>query len=278
MQHSLIFFFRWINIRLYYAVMAFVIPFYIIFDPRGRKAIYNYFHKRHGLSPLNAAWHTYLDFFSFGQVIIDRFANYAGYKFEITTEGLDTYNQLAGGESGFMQLSSHVGNYELAGYHLKAEKKSIHALIFAGETETVMENRRKMFEGHNIDMIPMREDMSHVFAINTALADGDIVSMPSDRVFGSQKTEVCTFFGAEAHFPNGPFAIAAMRGIPMLPVFVMKDGVKRYHIIVNRIDFPAEAPRKERAHIMAQEYAKCLEAALKRYPNQWFNYFEFWND
>ncbi len=277
MQRSLIFMFKYINIRILYAVMAVVVMFYMVFNHKGYIAMYRFFRKRFCFSPVKAFFNVYMNHYKFGQIILDRFAFYAGKRFDMTTVGNDNFSNLMKGEDGFIMLSSHVGNYELCGYHLKADTKKIYALVFAGETETVMKNRSKMFEGHNINMIPVLSDMSHLFAVNNALSDGNVVSMPGDRVFGSQKSISCKFFGESAKFPYGPFATAVQRELPMLPVFVMKESCKSYRIYVHKIDYPQEGKRAEKAAFMAQEFASLLETTLKSYPTQWFNYYDFWS-
>jgi len=217
----------------------------------------------------------YLNHFTFGQVILDRFAFYSGKRFNINIIGNEKYEELINGENGFLMLSSHVGNYELAGYHLKAKNKSIYALIYGGETETVMKNRNKMFKGHNINMIPVTSDMSHLFEINNALREGNIVSMPGDRIFGSTKYLDLMFLGENAKFPLGPFAIAAQREVPILSVFVMKESTNNYTIYVKRIDSTA-TNRKERIDFMAKQFVSNLEEVILKYPKQWFNYYNFW--
>lgn len=275
MQKSLILLFKIINIRILYFIMALVIPFYMIFNRKGYMSIYMYFRHRYSYSPFKSFVNVYLNHFTFGQVILDRFAFYSGKRFNINIIGNEKYEELINGENGFLMLSSHVGNYELAGYHLKAKNKSIYALIYGGETETVMKNRNKMFEGHNINMIPVTSDMSHLFEINNALREGNIVSMPGDRIFGSTKYLDLMFLGENAKFPLGPFAIAAQREVPILSVFVMKESTNNYTIYVKRIDSTA-TNRKERIDFMAKQFVSNLEEVIFKYPKQWFNYYNFW--
>lgn len=275
MQKSLILLFKIINIRILYFIMALVIPFYMIFNRKGYMSIYMYFRHRYSYSPFKSFVNVYLNHFTFGRVILDRFAFYSGKRFNINIIGNEKYEELINGENGFLMLSSHVGNYELAGYHLKAKNKSIYALIYGGETETVMKNRNKMFEGHNINMIPVTSDMSHLFEINNALREGNIVSMPGDRIFGSTKYLDLMFLGENAKFPLGPFAIAAQREVPILSVFVMKESTNNYTIYVKRIDSTA-TNRKERIDFMAKQFVSNLEEVILKYPKQWFNYYNFW--
>lgn len=66
----------------------------------------------------------------FAQVVIDRFAMYAGRHFHVDIEGMEYFQELAARPEAFVQLSAHVGNYELAGYTLVSDKKRLNALVF----------------------------------------------------------------------------------------------------------------------------------------------------
>ena len=176
-----------------------------------------------------------------------------------------------------MLLSSHIGNYEIAGYTLVAETKVFNALVFAGEKQTVMENRDKMFADTNIRMIPILPDMSHLFAIDFALQNGEIVSMPADRIHGSAKSVTAHFLGAEACFPYGAFSVATLRNTPVLAVNVMKRKHNRYKVYVTPLDYDTEASRKDKIAQVSKAYVAELERMLRMYPTQWYNFFDFWN-
>ena len=258
--------------------MAWVVPFYMLFNHSGYSAIYHYFRNRQGYGRLKSFLYVYANHFRFGQIIIDRFAMYAGKRFKIEIEGQELFDELDHLENGFIQLSSHVGNYELAGYSLIPKQKSFNVLVFAGETQQVMKGRLSMFAGKRIQMIPLTKDMSHVFAINNALAEGNIVSIPGDRIFGSTRSVECDFMGACACFPLGPFSIAAQRNVKMLAVFVMKESIHKYHIHVKKLSVPCDTDKRTKAKLLAQNFAKELELIIRRYPAQWFNYYDFWGD
>jgi possible acyltransferase len=278
MQQQLINCFRFLNLRIYYAGVAVVVPFYMIFG-RGFRSSYNFFRHRIGCGRLCAFAMTYQNFFRFGQVMIDRFATYAGKRFRIDVDDYESFAKLAAQPDSFMMLSAHTGNYEMAGYSLVSEQKPINAIVFAGETETVMTNRTLQFGRTNIRMIPIRPDMSHLFAINRALRDGEIVSMPADRCHGSERTVPCMFFGQTAKFPMGPFATIAQRNVPALAIFVMKESISRYHVFVHRLSMPEkDVSKRELIENIAQQYAAWVEKTVRAYPTQWFNFFDFWAD
>ena len=256
---------RFIPIRALYAfVFLFVVPVCLIVNPASR-IIYRYFRRQWRYGALKSALMTYRNFYLFGQVVVDRFAMYAGKTFDVEVEGKEHYDKLVERPEGFMILSAHVGNYEIAGYTLRNEQKRLNALVFAGEKASVMQNRTKMFAETNIRMIPLRADMSHIFEINNALADGEIVSMPADRMLGSAKSFTLPFLQGEAEFPQGPFKIAAARSVSVLALNVMKTSSMRYKIYVTPLSEP-----------MPQSYVRELERVVGMYPAQWYNYFEFW--
>lgn len=277
MLRSLIVLFRRVPVQVLYGVMGVVVVFYMLFNRRGYRANRDFFRRRMGYGRWRTLRSVYASHYRFGQVILDRFAVYAGRRFEVEIEHNEYYRELVTRPGGFIMVSSHVGNYELAGYTLHPEEKRFYALVYAGEKQTVMQNRARCFAGNNIEMIPVLRDMSHLFAANRALLDGDIVGMPGDRLFGSQKSVVCDFLGAPARFPLGPFALAVQREVPMLSIFVMKESAKRYRIFVRRIDTgDATLPKRRRMEASARSFAAQLEQIVRRYPTQWFNYYDFW--
>lgn len=277
MHKWLIRFLKVIDVRILYAfAFVFIVPPTMIVNSKARKAIFQFYRKRFNFGHLKACWMTYKNHCAFSQVVIDKFAMYAGKKFQISIDGYDQFQLLSEQPSGFVQLSSHIGNYEIAGYSLVAKDKRFNALVFGGEKASVMANRSKLFDENNIRMIPMTADMSHLFVIDKALSDGEILSMPADRVFGSQKAFTIDFFGDKAMFPQGPFLIAAMRNIPMLFVSVMKTGAKKYHISIRKIECDTVGNTRSKATDLATKYVKIFEDTVRNHPVQWYNYFDFW--
>lgn len=266
---------RYTDVRILYAFTSvFVIPVCLLINPSAG-ITYRFYRNRMGFGRLKSALKTYQNHCLFGQVVIDKFAMYAGKKFRIEIEGLEHYKELTTREESFIQLSSHMGNYEIAGYTLPQDKKTLNALVFFGEKESVMTNRARLFSGTNIKMIPIRPDMGHLFEIDQALQRGETVSMPADRIFGSQKKLLIPFLGQVANFPYGPFSIATMRGLQVLAVHVMKEKSRTYKIYATPLLYNLEAPRQEQIKELAEKYVTELERMVNLYPTQWYNYFEF---
>lgn len=264
MQKSLIVMMRHIPSAVMYGVMALIVPFYMIFRPKSFLAIYHYFRQKVGYGRIKSFFSVYLNHFLFGQVVLDRFSAFAGKRFRYEVEGMAFFDELESAPGGFLMLSSHVGSYEMAGYMLVSKKKTINAVVFAGESATVSRYREQALQKNNMRPVVVRNDMSHLFALNAALDRGEIVTMDADRANGSRKSVHCSFMHSDATFPEGPFTLARLKEVPMLAVFVMKEGIQRYRILVRQVS-------------NAREYASELENVLHRYPAQWFNFYDFWS-
>ena len=278
MHHSLVGLMRYLPLSGAYLFAAvFVIPFCMLFSHRGYLAQYHFFRRIRKERWPTAFWHTYVNHCRFAQIILDRFYVYAGGRFEFDIPNQQVYQQLAEGDGGFVVLSAHVGNYEVAGYALQARDKRFNTLVYGKEAETVMANRERIFEANNLHMIVVREDMGHLFEMNNVLADGESLSIPADRIFGSNRHYDLSFLGHKAVFPMGPFVLAAQHEVPVLTIHVMKTSVKHYRIYIKRLE-GGEGSVRERARNLALQYAKQLEETVMQYPTQWFNYFEFWKD
>ena len=210
-----------------------------------------------------------------------------------------------------MTISSHVGNFEMAGYALHASRR-LNVLGYGGEVEAVKSGRNRLLSENNIRMVPVTDGISHIFVLREALENGETVDIHGDRLFGSPKALVCNVLGAPANLPQGPFALAtsvdlpAMQGatagavaatyatatqglqpqplpasapLPVIAVFCMKTARRSFTVYLQRLDDPADAalPRRERSQVLADRYAAALSDILRRYPDQWYNFFEFWN-
>ncbi len=114
--------------------------------------------------------------------------------------------------------------------------------------------------------------MSHIFEINAALARNELVCFTGDRYFEGVKSLTEKLLGEEAKFPAGPFLIASRLKVPVVFVYVMKEPNLHYHLYTREAKV---SHRDEKA--LLKEYTESVESMVKKYPLQWFNYFDFWD-
>jgi len=280
MQLSLIRIFRRVDQRWLYPLVWLWVSGYILFAPATRRGIWYYWRKRQGRGRLDSARNLWLNYIEFGKVILDRFACYAGRKVEIRIEGEELIRSLETREEGFIVVSSHLGNQELAGYSFRP-LKPMYELSYMGDTATVNERRRATFEQMGLHLIPMQADGSHVVEMHNALAAGNSLSIHGDRFFYGGRTLRCPLLGEEAPFPEGPFRVAVTEGCAVVSLFMMREGRERYTLYVRQLsdgtDYTA-ADRRGRAAELLSRYAAGMEEMMRRYPRQWFHFYPFWTE
>jgi len=279
-QKLLIVLFKYVNVKAVYWLLWLVTPFYMLFSRKSYKAIYHYFRQQWGETPLKAFYKTYRNHIIFGQCMFDRLAIYAGQHdaFKQHYTGYEHVERLMQNESGFVVATAHIGNFEISGYLSGQMQKSMLTMTFGGESEIITSNRAQHLNASDITTLNNSADMTHIFILRDALLAGQVVNMMCDRMSGSEKSIECQFLNGRADFPQGAFALAANVNVPVIAAFVMKENRSVYcvHVTPLEIDNIEKMSRQEKISAYAKKYVIALETVLRKYPEQWFNYYEFW--
>lgn len=278
-QKSLFIMLRKINVVCLYPVLYLVIPFYMLFARKGRVAIMNYFRQSYGASVWKAFWHTFQNHLIFGQIVLDKFAFLSGNKntFSVEVDGHEYFDELLKKDTGFIVASSHIGNFEAGSFVFQQERRKVNALIYGGEAKELQKRRVEALQKANVNPISVSSDMSHLFTIKQGLENGDLLTIPCDRNFGSPRKIKCNFLGRDAYFPLGPFRMAVQLDVPMVALFMMKDRYNKYHAYIYPVTHDAEETNlAKKASQLARNFAASCEIVVRKYPHQWFNFYDFW--
>lgn len=271
-----IFFIRKLGVRAAYGLLFFVALYYVFFAGKSTRSIYYYFRKRQKYSVPKSLLSIYKSYFVFGKTIIDKVAISSGLKGQFTHEcdGVENITNLLDKQQGGIMISAHVGNFEIAEFFFEEidTRSQISLVTTDAEHRNIKEYMEKVTMHSNVKFILVNDDMSHIFEINNALSNGELVCFTGDRYMKGQKVLTESLLGKETDFPAGPFLLASRLNVPVLFVYVMKETNKHYHL------YSRQAKAKNRdAQGLLKEYTESVEWMLKKYPLQWFNYFDFWD-
>jgi len=198
-------------------------------------------------------------------------------RFTFTFEGEEYLRQM---NTGGLLISAHIGNWEVAGNLLTRLNKQIHILLFDAEHQQIQRYLREALKKRNVNIIRIQDDYSHLKEIETAFTQGDILAMNGDRYIEGNKTLILDFLGFPASFPTGPVNLAARFGVPVSYVFALKESRTHYHFYASPLitfEFSRNLVRREQIMREAlQIYVEKLENMIRKYPLQWFNYYDFW--
>lgn len=264
-----------------YAMLEIGLPFHLLFSPKLFRATKNFFIRRMGCSRLEAFRKAYSTHRCFGRVMFDRFHLFTKGEgdFNITSEGRSMMLEVISKSHGAVIAGTHVGSMEMAGYIFGLENVPISAIVYGGENAVFQKKRVGQLRPHGVRLIPVSDDLSHLFAAKEALDNGESVTMPCDRILGSSKCESVEFLGAPAKFPIGAFILAAQLEKEMLLLFSMKEGRRGYRVIVKHIEVERSGKSSRQiAEELLHLYVRELEKLVREYPTQWFNFYDFWDE
>lgn len=268
-----------LGIRAAYSVLVFVAFYYFVAYPTSFKAMFSYFRHRQQFSFFKAVFAVYRSYFTFGQVLIDKIAISAGLrnKFTFDFDGIDILKQLLSEGKGGILISAHIGNFEIAEKFFADIDFNcqIHIVTVDQEHSVIKQYLESITdEKPNVQFIYVKEDMSHIFEINDALSKNHLICFTGDRYFDQSRTMQAELLGKEAHFPAGTFMLASRLKTPVAYVYVMKEPNLHYHLYTRR----APEFKHRDAQAVLNSYTDSVSQMLKKYPYQWFNYFDFWKD
>lgn len=183
--------------------------------------------------------------------------------------------------SGAILISPHLGTWELGGLGLADLGYRISVLTFREPDEQVNQQRKDIREERGIGVIYVdRNDTSPLAIIEAvnALRRNEIVCLLGDRD-GSSNTVMVPFFGRPTALPAGAAHLSLATGAPVIPVFVVLEADGHYATLMEDAIFFKGAPGRNQEVVLQgmNRLAAVFERYIRQYPDQWYNFFAFWN-
>lgn len=262
---------RHLGLGAAYTLLAFVVVYFIPFAPKGTSAAWRYSRKILNKNILQSTTFLFRSYFAFGKCIIDKFAINAGmtdsYEFEF--ESLEAFLDAFNAGKGLISIGAHFGNWAAGAPFFRKYGVIPNIVMYDNEHQEI----KKVLEenkvsGHEYNIIPVRPDsLDHVFGIMQALDRGELVSFQGDRYINSDKLIDREFMGHEAKFPAGPFLLASRMKSPVFFYLAIRMPGRKYRFVFCEAD---------KAKDIISQYVALLENYLGQYPEQWYNYYDFW--
>jgi Kdo2-lipid IVA lauroyltransferase/acyltransferase len=180
---------------------------------------------------------------------------------------------------GAILMSIHLGNWELGGLGLAEKGYRMNVLTYREPDEKVNAQREVIRRERGVNFIYVDRNATSSFAIVeavSALNRNEVVAILGDRD-GSSHTMDFDFFGRPTPIPLGAAYLAMATGAPVIPVFVPLEGERYAAIMEEPIFF--DAARTERERVIKeknQELLQVFESYIRSYPDQWYNFFDYW--
>jgi KDO2-lipid IV(A) lauroyltransferase len=200
--------------------------------------------------------------------------------FTIEAEGLDAWRELAGGAGGFILVTAHIGAWEV-GSMLPASRdgRRVH-VVREPETDP---RAQRFIEGlirrcgGELYTTHFADDPQLGMDLLDALRRGEVVALQGDRPRSGGRTVEVDLLGRPFALPVGPAALARAAGVPIVPVFVLREGRLRYRCILRpAIHVAQSGDRQGDLREALGRFTADLEAVIRRQPHQWFCFRRLW--
>jgi predicted LPLAT superfamily acyltransferase len=254
---------------------------YAVFDRPARTASRQWLRVVHDSEP---SWRmVYRHILRFAQTALDRIFLVQGKTrpFEITRTGLHHLQAARREGRGAILLGAHLGSFEAM--RAGADEDDVPLNIVGHFENARMINA--LLERLNPDRAARVihvgvGSVDFIFQVQRAVEAGEFVAILGDRTGLTEKSVTARFFGRPARFPTGPFTLAAVLGCPILLTFGLYREPNRYDLHCEPFAERVRLPRKTRQtslEALVQRFADRLEDYCRRAPDNWFNFFDFWD-
>ncbi|MEP2774317.1 MAG: hypothetical protein ABJQ29_17240 [Luteolibacter sp.] len=195
-------------------------------------------------------------------------------------EGLENFEQLKATDGAALIMTTHTGNYDLAGALFSPKfGRDLHTVRAPEKSPYLQEIRRKELEA-DIDRYQHFKvhynSSASLLGVELArlLSEGELVAIQCDRVIAEVASLEVPVPGREAKFriPRGPMTLATMAKCPCHPLHVVWVRHRHYRIIFPE---PLEVTAaKQGARVREGDFARAWVASmlpfLEEHAHQWF--------
>ncbi len=183
-------------------------------------------------------------------------------------------DRVLAGSKGAIVLTGHLGNWELAGVvtSLLGYDLSAVALPFRNEKIASIFVRRRKSKGVNV-ILTGASPKEYL----KALRKNSVIAILGDRLFTEKGIRV-KFMGKETFLPRGPATLAVKWNAGYLAGFLIRKKKGKYMLVFDR---PMEVPdvdEQQKVLSLVEQGAGYLEKYIMKYPDQWLNFSQMWNN
>lgn len=285
--------YRWLGRRACGVLVHAIVAYFFVTDRAGRRASAAYlrriFATTEGRAALGAPpgrWQSFLHYREFALSIVDRIGIWFGHVDDFNYEmiGEEHLDEVAERGRGAILVGAHLGSFDALRLLAERKKSIVNVLMFTANAERINTLFRELSPDMDARVIRVDpESIDSVFAIRECLRRGELVAILGDRIEpGDQNRAVrIPLLGDEVELSQAPVLLAALLGCPLLMILAFRERSGRYSVFAEKLADRVGLPRAEREKGVAElltRYAERLEFYCKRYPFQWFNFFDYWQD
>ncbi len=192
----------------------------------------------------------------------------------VELRGWEHLESARAGGRGVLLVTAHLGSVSLVGQLIAVRGCPANVVVEPLRPPGLLELMGHLRAAHGIR--PLAAGPGLLRAIRAALARNELVGLLADRDVLGTGVEA-TFFGAKTRLPGGPAGLALRTGAAVLPAFTARLPHGRY-LGWFEPPLPLHRSGQARADVLAntERITRTVEAAIRRYPEQWTVFQPVW--
>jgi phosphatidylinositol dimannoside acyltransferase len=175
---------------------------------------------------------------------------------------------------GLVVPTAHFGGWEVGARFLSDLGRPVNVVTAHERNPTARDFIHRLRTRHGVNVIYSDHSVFASLPVLQALRRNEVIGMQIDpwgRPQGAQSIEFC---GRPARFQIGPFAIARVARAPIIPVFAVRTGIRRYEMRTpGRFD-PRTAEDGAAAFTAT---VRAFERLVRECPAQWLMFEDVWH-
>lgn len=251
--------------------------FFYLQVPHVRRAIEGNLQRLLGLSTPHKQRAAFRTFTNYCQCIANAYSLHAGSELYIPARlsGMEHVVDNLAPDRGGILATGHLGNWHLGPYFLARHGLPPVTVVMGREPNAETQQLESLLRDRRMRVVYSDASPMLTLELRAALRRGELVAFQMDRPTAGGGLRV-PWAGGEATFAMGPALLARACEVPVFPVFFPMEG--------SAVRILAEPPlwvrrtRDRRADHLALtcELARIYERMIRRFPEQWFNFYDFW--
>jgi len=271
------------GLRAGYFCLYFIVPYFYFLAPKATRASHEYWKvTRPEFGFWKRAAYVLKHYYRFGTVLLDRIyqSHFENPQFHWESNGFENILNPLREKHGLILLGAHTGGWDIAARFMKDQghDNPFHLVQYESK-EMAFHHLKEKESSDRTELLSFNMEAQSILSIHSLLQRHLPVGMMGDRPVRGH-FELVPFFGKLACFDTTAFRIAASTGAPLLFTFGFRRSYKNYDFFAppsKSYHYENPSHKSDACLGWAKEFASTLEGFLKKYPDQWFNFFRFWS-
>ena len=273
---------RIVGRRPIHALLYLISAYYLLSRRQLRHDIADYC--RHlGIPPSLVVMHRQV--YRFAQCTLDRMYFWMGkfdaFEIERVGDGFDRVRALIADGRGGIFVGAHLGSFEALRGAGRTRALPLHIVVHQGNAAKIASMVAKLgADSEKLRLIEIDPSApTSLLRVQALIERGEWIGILADRAGLNPRVVRAPFLGESAAFPAGPWILAGLLQCPVFLAFGLFEPPNRYRLVLEEFS-PGLAFHGRNKDIQLQQwvgrYANRLEMHCKSHPDNWFNFYAFW--